>query len=147
VEAEVKRIFLDANVIFSIAYSGPERSRSYLLIELKKARIIELLTSIIALEEVSRNLEVKKPSSLTTLKDIVKHIRVLEDVVPEEIKCEDINSLPPDDRIIFASAVAHRSDYFLTGNTRDFSHMIGKVVCGVKIMKPADFLHLGLTRY
>ena len=92
-EAEVKRIFLDANVIFSIAYSGPERSRSYLLIELKKAKIIELVTSVIALEEASRNLKLKKPSALSTLKDIARYIRVLEDVNPEEIKCEDINSL------------------------------------------------------
>ncbi|MGB9683228.1 MAG: PIN domain-containing protein [bacterium] len=145
-ESKIKTIFLDANVIFSISYSGPERSRSYLLIELKKAKIIELVTSGIALEEASRNLELKRPSSLSTLKDIVKHIRILKDINPEEIECDRINSLPQDDRIIFASAVGHRANYFLTGNTKDFHHMVGEVVCGVKVMKPADFLHLGVCQ-
>jgi predicted nucleic acid-binding protein len=142
-EPEIKVVFLDANIIFSIAYSGPEKSRSFLLLELKKAKIIELVTSFIALEEATRNLKLKKPSSLLILKDIIKHIRVLEDISLEEIECKEIYSLPQDDRVIFATAVGYKVDYFLTGNTRDFHHLLGDVICGVKVMKPAEFLHLG----
>lgn len=141
-ESKVKVVFLDANILFSIAYSGPEKSRSYLLVELKRAGLIDLVTSSMALEEAVRNLELKKPSALNILRDILGYIEVLNDIPLEEVECEEIYSLPRDDRLIFATAVGYRADYFLTGNIRDFQNMIGRVVCGVKVMKPADFLYL-----
>lgn len=140
-ESKVDVIFLDAKVLFSMAYSGQEKSRSYLLVELKKAGIIGLVTSHIALEEAIRNLELKKPSALKILKNILDSVKILQDIPIENVECNNIYSLPLDDRFIFATAVWYKVDYFLTGNIRDFQHMMNKVICGVKVMKPADFLY------
>ena len=60
------RVFLDANILFTAAYS-PD-GLSALLIELGAAGRVTLLTSPLAIVEAERNLEAKRPSALPTLR-------------------------------------------------------------------------------
>ena len=56
-------VFLDSNVLFSIAYSGKDRSRSYLLYELQDAGDIEIYISNLVKEEAMFNIKIKKPAA------------------------------------------------------------------------------------
>jgi predicted nucleic acid-binding protein len=55
------RVFLDANILFTAAYS-PE-GLSALLVELGAAGRVTLLTSPLAIVEAERNLEAKRPAA------------------------------------------------------------------------------------
>jgi len=42
------------------------------------------------------------------------------------------------DRPILASAIAGQCDYLVTGDRKDFGHLFGKSVQGVKVVSPAQ---------
>jgi predicted nucleic acid-binding protein len=130
------RVFLDANVLFSAAY----REQAGLAI-LWKLRRIRLLTSLYAAQEAVNNLgEEDQQSRLRVL---------LEDVetVPGEAGMSATVQaslakivLPDKDRPILAAAVAAKADFLLTGDIRHFGSYFNQIVCGVRILRPAEFL-------
>jgi predicted nucleic acid-binding protein len=63
-------VFLDSNVIFSMAYSGKNKSRSYLLIDMEQDGILSLYTSELALNEARINLAEKNPDALNEFEKI-----------------------------------------------------------------------------
>lgn len=62
------KVFLDSNVLFSIAYSGKGKSRSYLLFELQKLGFIDIYISKLVKKETIFNLNRKKPENISFLK-------------------------------------------------------------------------------
>ena len=130
-------IFLDSNVLFSVAYSG-ERSTSYILFELQEKGLINIFISNLVVLETANNLQDKKPERLGLLKGLMDRTTILDDVV---VDLPVLSSLPTADRIILSTAVAYGIKYFLTGNTRDFKDLYGKTIGKTVVLKPRDFLY------
>lgn len=133
------RVFLDANVLFTAAYS-PD-GLSALLIEIGAAGRLVLLTSQLAVIEARRNLEAKRPKGLARLD---RHRRAVE--VVTEPGPRDVDRLAPDrlaakDRPILAAAIAARATHFVTGGRRDFGPWMGnRGDLPLVVMTPRQFL-------
>jgi len=132
-------VFLDSNVLFSIAYSGKDRSRSYLLYELQDAGDIEIYISNLVKEEAMFNIKIKKPAASPFLSTLIRHTTVLEDILVN--MNIPMQPLPDNDKIILSTAIHNGIEYFLTGNEHDFKDLYKKRSYRTIILKPAEFLY------
>ena len=147
----VKRVFLDANVLFSAAYrEGAGLAKLWTLPG------VALMTSRYAEQEARRNLDTDdQRHRLDTLMQRVQ--RVDEPAEPPALPAE-ADTLPPIDRPILAAAVAARCHLLLTGDTRHFGPLMplhahadaeeggsatdeASGTPTLLIQRPADFLH------
>jgi predicted nucleic acid-binding protein len=133
------KVFLDSNILFSIAYTGKEKSRSYLIYEIQSIGNLEVYLSNLVCREAIFNIKIKKTERLILLNELIKKSKILGDVLAD-IKYELVNSLPQNDRIILATAISNRMDYFITGNSNDFKNLYHKKIGKTLILKPIDFL-------
>ena len=108
------RLFLDANILFTAAYS-PE-GLSALLFELRRRGILRLLSSEHAAEEARVNLQLKQPDALGRLERLLK----LLEVVHTPAKSPIALSVPEDDLSIFGAALAAGATHFITGDRKHF---------------------------
>jgi predicted nucleic acid-binding protein len=132
-------VFLDSNVLFSIAYPGQDRSRSYLLYELQDAGDVEIFISNLVKEEAFFNIKIKKPEMMPFLKNLIRRTTVLENIlVSMNIP---IQTLPDNDKIILSTAIHNKIEYFLTGNERDFKNLYKKQFYQTTVLRPAEFLY------
>ncbi|MCL4498271.1 MAG: PIN domain-containing protein [Deltaproteobacteria bacterium] len=136
---EKLKVFLDSNVIFSAAYSGKEKSRSYLFFELQTLNIIKIYISNLVKFESIHNIKIKKPEKLDFLNELLSKADIIEDV---DVYYEFAKNLPENDRIILSSAIYHDIDFFITGNTKDFLTFYNKKLKNTLILTPKDFLEL-----
>lgn len=134
------KVFLDSNVLFSIAYSGKGKSRSYLLFELQKLGFIDIYISKLVKKETIFNLNRKKPKNISFFKKLIPKINLLADVFIK-FKTGLLEMLPENDRVILTTALYYEMDFFLTGNTRNFKDLYNRKIGKTLILKPADFLH------
>lgn len=132
------KVFLDSNVLFSIAYSGKVKSRSYLLFELQEMRILEVYLSSLVCEEASLNIRLKKPEKMGLLNELISRSNIVDNVLADTGYAL-IKDLPQSDRIILMTAVYHQTDFFLTGNEKDFLKFYNQRIGRTLILKPADF--------
>lgn len=128
------RVFLDANVLFSSAYSEESRLR-----ELWRRKNVTLLTSSYAAEEARRNLNVQHKIELEKL---LKKITVVPTV-----QMSQFNPLPPEavmlndkDIPILLDAISASATHLLTGDFSHFGPYYGKTIKGVRILPPAEYL-------
>jgi predicted nucleic acid-binding protein len=128
----VDRIFLDANIFFSIAYGSPGLNR---LGELAKRKHCELFGSDYVIEEARRNLF--RPEELKRLEAFLSKVQIVPEVDPN-IPCPI--SLPEKDKPVLLAAISIKADYLLTGDTIHFGKYFGEVVNGVRIYRPQDYL-------
>jgi predicted nucleic acid-binding protein len=134
------KVFLDSNILFSIAYSGKDKTRSYLFYEIQSIGNLEVYISNLVCRESVFNIKIKKSEGLSLLNELIKKSKILADVLVD-IKHELLNSLPQNDRIILATAISNRMDYFITGNSNDFKNLYQKKIGNTLILKPIDFLY------
>ena len=126
----MRRVFLDANVLFSAAY----REKSGLL-HLWRVPGAELVTSAYAAEEARRN-----PASadqLARLQDLLERTRIVPESdapIPAGV------ALPEKDHPILRAAIAAEATHLVTGDVKDFGRFFGRPLAGVLILTPADFL-------
>lgn len=132
--AEVDRLFLDANVLFSAAYRQDAGVR-----KIWDATGTVLLTSAYAVEEAKRNLDtVERRSNLEELLEAVHVSNALADPAEHpEISAAD---LPEKDLPILRAAVASGATHLLTGDRKHFGHLFGEHLAGVLVVRPADHL-------
>lgn len=135
------KVFLDSNVLFSIAYSGKEKSRSYLIYEIQEMGIIKVCLSNLVCEETLFNIRSKRPDSERLLKELISKSKILGDVAAA-LKHQEIRKLPQNDRIIITTAIYHKADIFVTGNEKDFKNLYHKKVLNTIILRPIDFLNI-----
>jgi len=132
----VKRVFLDANVLFTAAHNPS--GKAALVIELGKAGHWRLCTSIYAVEEARHNLGIKFPDGVQRLIDLVKGIAVIQHdpaaICPVK--------LPEKDRPIFLAAIKCKATDLLTGDLKDFGPLMNKPdkTVGIMIQTVAAFL-------
>ena len=111
-------VFLDANILFTAAYS-PE-GLSALLIELGAAGRVTLLTSPLAIVEAERNLEAKRPSALPTLRGRLAAVRVVREPAPGDVERLTPPDLSAKDRPLLAGTIGAHATHFVTGDVADF---------------------------
>jgi uncharacterized protein len=130
------RVFLDANVLFSAAY----REQAGLAF-LWKLRGVHLLTSLYATQEAANNLDEQDQQS--RLRNLLEDLEIVSDDAGMEATTQIMLAgvdLPDKDRPILAAAVAANADFLLTGDIQHFGKYFGLVLCGVRILRPAEFL-------
>ena len=129
------RIFLDANILFTAAYS-PD-GLSALLFELRRRKILVLLTSEHALEEARVNLQIKKATAL----DVLSSMTELLELIHAPARSPVLLDLPEDDLLIFAAAVAASASHLLSGDRKHFARYFNKPdrTCGIRIQSVRQF--------
>ncbi len=110
----MKRLFLDASVLFTAAHNP--KGKAALVIELASSGCWDVITSAYAVEEARRNLLRKFPRYLDAFEALLAPIRVTPS--PRGLECP--LPLRDKDRPIFEAALACNATHFLTGDLRDF---------------------------
>jgi predicted nucleic acid-binding protein len=104
------RIFLDANILFSVAYGSRGLDRLW---ELHKKGVCVLLASGYVIEEAKRNLT--KPDQLKKLEASLLNVKIVLEADPG-IKCPI--DLSEKDQPVLMAAVSAKADYLLTGDIK-----------------------------
>ena len=124
------RVFLDANVLFSAAWSTQSG-----LLRLWSLSLT-LVSSPYAIAEAERNLAHKRPEALDRLSALLGSLEITDAVARIEV-----GLLPAKDVPILAAAVGAHCQILLTGDVADFGHLIGKqAVHGVRVLTPSMLL-------
>ena len=132
----MKRIFLDANVLFTAAHN-PDGKASF-IIELARTGNWKIFTSTYALEEAHRNLEIKFPECLERLRTITGKIEIV--TTHRNHPCP--MHLNDKDKVIFQAAVECNVTHLLTGDLKDFGRYMNQPekTLDILIQTAADFL-------
>lgn len=121
------RLFLDANVLVSVAWK--EGSRVARIWQIPHA---ELVTSNFVVLECERNLPIEEQRNRLTA--FLAKVRVL--AFRSEPVLAEAPSLPAKDRHVLAAAVLARADYLVTGDRTHFGQWYGDAVLGVRVEPP-----------
>ncbi len=133
------KIFLDSNVILSGLFSDKGSPRIILDLLSLGLPQIAAATGEYNIIEIERNLTKKMPEALPVYN---KYLPLLNlDIIPlpslkEIAKLSGATSQK--DIPVLASAINGKVDYLVTGDKKDFSHLIGQYP--FKILSPAEFL-------
>ena len=137
-------LFLDANVLFSAAYSADGRSAA--LFALARKRLCRLVTSRYAIEEAHRNLADKKPGVLAAFSALLAWVKAHPEADPKRLEQAATVGLKDEmDVPILAAAIGH-ADVLVTGDRRHFGPWMGKTIHGVKVMGLAETLDMLLAK-
>ncbi len=134
----VDRIFLDANILFSVAYGSPGLSLLWQSVRQKRCM---LFASNFVVEEAKRNLS--DPEQKKRLEEYLSEVRIVPEADPT-LPCPI--ELPEKDRPVLMAAVLNKADYLLTGDSTHFGKYFGQTVNGVKICRPRDYLSKPLRK-
>jgi len=132
------RLFLDANVLFTAAYSPEGRARA--LFDLADGGHCTLCTSAFALEEARRNLALKAPAKLPGLERIIPTLTIVPEPSPKKVTWAQGLPLPMKDAPIMAAAVVCAANILVTGDRQDFGHLFGQNIEGVRVLSPREAL-------
>lgn len=108
------RFFLDANVLFSAAYLGEERTPTLMALA-GEGRCV-LATSQYAATEARRNLEQKRPDCLPALDRLLRFMELGPAPNPLMVERASALGFGEGDSVILAGAVAARADWLVTGD-------------------------------
>jgi predicted nucleic acid-binding protein len=125
------KLFLDANVIFAAAATPQGRAQA--LFALAAAGHCELWTSAYALEEARRNLRRKYPDTLSRLNALTAQLTIAPEADLSLLTWAQ-EQLPSKDAPILAAAVGCRAAVLITGDTRHFGLLYGRVLRGVAVL-------------
>lgn len=134
------RLFLDANVLFTAAYS-PE-GRSAALFELARDGRCHLLSSQHAIDEARRNICLKAPAATARLTALLEVVETCPEGDPRLVAWAAAHGLPAGDAPILAAAVAAGAGGLVTGDRRHFGQLLGRVMGPLTVLLPADALAL-----
>ena len=137
------KLFLDANVLFSAAHLSEGRAQQ--LLALARAGHCALVTSPHALEEARRNLALKSHGFEKRLAALLEIAALVAEARLERVAWAASERLPPKDAPILAAAVQCGATHLVTGDARDFGHLYGRVLRGVRIVSPAQALQAVLA--
>ena len=126
------RIFLDANILFSAAKSAGAIRR--LLALLRKAGH-ECWADSYVIEEARRNLALKYPKETAVLEKVLGRTRVVP-LATGRTELPELVQIAEKDRPVFAAAIRHGCDAFLTGDRTHFGALYGKTLRGVTVYSP-----------
>ena len=125
------RLFLDANVLFSAAYSSSGIERLW---DAQRAGSCRLLVSRFVIEEARRNL--REPEQIRRLDDKLESALMVSESPADRCPLD----LPEKDRPGFSAAMAAGATHLITGDRRHFGAHYGTTVAGVTILRPSEYL-------
>ncbi len=125
------KLFLDANILFSISYGS--RSLEYFWDMAREGRC-ELMASAYVVEEATRNLS--RMDQIKRLNELLKDINIVTEVDPK-MPCPVV--LPQKDRSVLLAAIQARATHLITGDLEHFGSYRGKTIQGVLICTPRDY--------
>lgn len=126
------KLFLDANILFSVAYGSPGLDQLW---KLEKKGHCELIASQYVIEEAKRNLDQRE--HLDKLNGYLSKVSIVPEADPS-IPCPI--DLPDKDSPVLMAAIAAKADYLLTGDATHFGKYFGKTIMGVTISTARDYL-------
>ena len=135
----ISKVFLDSNIIFSIAYSNKINKLNDIFL-LQEYKQIEIFISELVKQEVIRNIQIKKSENLQILKELLLKTKILKNITTD-LNYPEITKLPINYKIILTTAISYRMDFFITGNTKDFNPLYFRKIDNTVILKPNDFLN------
>lgn len=121
------RAFLDANVLFSASNAGSNIARLIAVLCVRGTAV----SSDLAVEEARRNITLKRAAWLPAFDQLLRSVEIVPSTV-FELPVQ----LPPKDAPLLCAAIRSRSRLFVTGDKRDFGHLMGQQVLGVEIVSP-----------
>ena len=123
-------LFLDANVLFSAAYSANAG-----LLQFWKLKNVVLCSSRYALEEAAINLvqDVQK-RRLKKLAAVLEFFEPISRDLPQDL------TLPDKDVPILLAAVADHATHLIAGDVRHFGRYFGKRIGGMLVSPAGDYL-------
>jgi len=124
-------LFLDANVLFSVAYQPETRLR-----ELWTLPDAELVTSQYAWEEAHRNLS--RREQWDRLHALAPTVRLVREQGTWALPADVI--LPDKDRPILSAAILGGATHLITGDATHFGVWFGKRIGNLLVMRPAAYL-------
>ena len=129
------RVFVDANVLFSAAWSPTGRIAAALANPL--ALDAEWWTSDYAILETQTNLLRKRPAALSDLRQVLTHFNVIPWSAGEPCPVPELRDK---DRPILAAAISCQARILVTGDRRDFGPYFhqAKLTGGVCIVSPQE---------
>jgi predicted nucleic acid-binding protein len=132
----VRRLFLDANVLFTAAHNP--HGKAALVIQLATAGHWEAVTSALAIEEARRNLERKYPHCLLDFEALLSGIAQ----VPSGYGTHCPVPLPLQDTPILEAALHCQATHLITGDIKDFGPYMNRpeACAGITIQTVAQFL-------
>jgi predicted nucleic acid-binding protein len=128
----VDRVFLDANILFSIGYGSHGLDR---LSELARKKQCLLLASGFVIEEARRNLD--HPAKLSKLDHFLTHVQIVLEA-NASIPCP-VDLIEKDQPVLMA-AISAKADFLLTGDKQHFGKYFGQTIGGVRICMARDYL-------
>lgn len=134
----VDRIFLDANILFSVAYGSSGLKRLW---ELTRQKRCMLFASHFVVEGANHNLSY--PEQTKRLEDYLSEVRIVPEV---DLTLPCPIELPEKDRPVLMAAISVQANYLLTGDATHFGKYFGQIVNGVKICQPRDYLAQSLRK-
>ncbi|RMF92489.1 MAG: DNA-binding protein [Nitrospinota bacterium] len=130
------RVFLDANVLFSVAYrtdAGLQR--------LWTLKNVTLITSVYALEEARVNLSTREQR--IRLANLARALHLVTSLPTHPLPTGV--HLPAKDHPILLAAMAANATHLLAGDVKHFGPYYGQTIAGILILPPATYLHGRLT--
>lgn len=140
----MRRVFLDANVLFAAAIS--EGGRSAALFVLAERGLCQLVTSPHAVAEARRNLEARYHESLGRFTRLLAEVVVVPEATPSAVAWARRQGLPEEDAPILGAAVTAQVDVLVTGDRAHFGHLFGSKMGGVEVLGLAETLRRLLGR-
>lgn len=137
----MKKVFLDANVIFSAAYS--DTGGSAYIFQLAKKGKLGLYSSRLAVKETERNLREKADAQrVLNFYDLLNEVYIkLIDVNRAKAKEKFSDLVGEKDSSILASAIASEADFFLTLDKKHFlKEKVLNANLSIKIVNPSQFI-------
>lgn len=129
------RVFLDANVLFSAAYS-PSSSLKKLWTLARSGRIV-LLASDYVVEEARRNLT--RGSQRNRLEKLAGQVEI--ETASGHVDSGKIpDGLSEKDKPVLLAALAMNASHLLTGDITHFGRYYGMRIEGVTILSPGEYL-------
>lgn len=132
------KLFLDANVLFTAAYSPQGASSA--LFDLAAAGRCHLVASRFAIDEARRNISIKAPVHLAALDERVRSVVVVGEAGPDGVARAQAAPLVEKDAPILAAAWAAHVDVLVTGDRAHFGHLMGRTVEGLVVLTPREAL-------
>ena len=125
-------VFLDANILFSVAHGSVGLDSLWTLSKKSEYRLI---ASQYVIEEARRNLG--STEKLRKLDSCLSRVQVVTEADPK-LSCSI--DLPEKDIPVLMAAVTAKADYLLTGDIAHFGKYFGRNIMGVKILMAREYL-------
>ena len=126
------KLFLDANVLFSAAYSPVGNVRS-LMAAASECGFTMLVTDHV-LGEAIRNLTRKAAHALASLEALESWVHVVPAASTITEAAARALGIVLKDAPVLAAAIDCQADVFVTGDARHFGHLYGQSVRGVRVL-------------